>query len=89
MPALQSILSRLNTAFGEPNVDTLRDRADLFLPGKRLSAAVRALKLVPEDAARQRAWLRYLDSLPPGIHEGLRSVTHSALTTQPWPFQPI
>ena len=70
MPALQSILSRLNTAFGEPNVDTLRDRADLFLPGKRLSAA---------------AWLRYLDSLPPGIHEGLRSVTHSALTTQPRP----
>jgi hypothetical protein len=85
MPALQAIVSRLNTAFGEPNIDKIRDRADLFLPGKRLSAAVQALNLELADRPARRAWLRYLDRLPPGIHEGLRSVIYSALSTRPRP----
>jgi len=85
MPSLQSVVSRLNTAFGEPNLDKIRHRADLFLPGKRLSGAVRTLKLVLAEAPAQRAWLRYLDRLPRGIHEALRSVIYSALTTRPRP----
>ena len=73
MPALQAIVSDLNAAFAEPNLSKLRDHADLFLPGKRLSAAALALKLVLPEPRARRAWLRYLDGFPPGIHaEALR-----------------
>jgi hypothetical protein len=85
MPALQAIVSDLNAAFAEPNLSKLRDRADLFLPGKRLRAAALSLKLVLPEPRAKRAWLRYLDGLPPGIHEALRSVIYSALTTKPRP----
>src|SRR5262245_26307412 len=85
MPALQAIVSRLNSAFSEPNLDTIREHAELFLPGKKLSDAVQTLKLVLDQAPAQRAWLRFLDGLPPAIHEGLRSVAYSALTTRPRP----
>lgn len=85
MPALQAIVSDLNAAFAEPNLSKLRDHADLFLPGKRLSAAALALKLVLPEPRARRAWLRYLDGFPPGIHEALRSVIYSALTTRPRP----
>ena len=86
MPALQTILGLLNTAFSESGIDALRRRANLFAPGNQLTAAARALKLVPKDGARARAWLAYLGSLPPGIHEAVRSVLYSALTTKPRDF---
>lgn len=72
MPALQTLLTRLNR-FGDAEVLSELDPA-LFEPGKRLSDAARELGYEDEGL------LRYLDQLPVGVHEALRALIQSALT---------
>jgi len=81
MPALQTMLGRLNSLSLPDQIDDIP--ADLFSPGQELSDAVRALDPDLDDLAP------YLDLLPIGIKEALRALIYSALvreTRQPMTF---
>jgi hypothetical protein len=85
MPALQMVFGQMNSLFGEPEIRKTAQRAALFGPGKRLSSAARALEILPQGQAPRRLWLSVLDGLPPAVHETIRAVVYSALSTRPRP----
>jgi hypothetical protein len=78
---MQMMVGRLSRLFSEPDIRTLADRREVFAPGRRLSDAARTLRTAPDEIREQ--WIRFLDSMPRGIEEGLRSVMYHALSTSP------
>jgi hypothetical protein len=81
MPAMQMMVGRLNKLFSEPEIRNLAQRRDVFAAGGRLSDVARTLRTAPEEIREQ--WIHFLDSMPRGIEEALRSVMFYALSTSP------
>src|SRR5271170_3772078 len=79
MPALQSVLSDLNHAFGREQISALVKRRGEFAQGKSLDAAI----VVKRGTPLYRAWKSYLLKIPGSFQESIRSIIYYALSTTP------
>lgn len=82
MPRFQTLVGRLNTAFGEDQIKRRSESAGLFAPGKPLNAAL-AEMVATEGSDEHRAFQAYVRRIPPALQEGLRSTIYFALTSDP------
>jgi hypothetical protein len=74
-----SVVRQLNREFDPDRIDAFAKNAGAFAPGQPLD--VRALSGVPRSLGR--TFQGYLDGLPGGVRETLRSVIYYALTSSP------
>jgi hypothetical protein len=82
MPRLQTLLSRLNHAFGEDDIKRRSQSAELFAPGAPLDRAL--AEMVSEEGSEDhKAFRAYVRRIPPALREGLRSTIYCALQTSP------
>jgi len=79
MPAINATVFKLNDKFHPTNAPATAASVGLFAPGQRLQASF----VFSGDPQLKRVLQKYLDAVPSGIHEALRSVMHLALSTNP------
>jgi hypothetical protein len=80
MPAFQTVLGRLNRAFGREQIGELVKERERFRPGgSRLATGL----VVRPDMALHRPWLAYLDTLPQSMQDAICAVIWNALGTKP------
>jgi len=79
MPALQTVLGQLNTAFSRDEIDKLVEKKEMFAPGKPLAAGV----VVQSRMALFKQWSDYLNHIPMSMQEAIRSIIYYALSTKP------
>jgi len=79
MVALVSVIRQLNREFDHDRIEAFAEKAATFAPGRPLNVSV----LSDISPALARAFQGYLDSLPGGVKETLRSVIYYARTSTP------
>lgn len=79
MPALQSVLGRLNRAFSKDEIGKLASARERFAPGKALDTSL----FVKKGTTLHAAWTDYRTQLPASFQETLRSIIYHALSTKP------
>ena len=79
MVALVSIIRRLNREFDHDRIEGFAENADAFAPGQSLDVGALGDNLGYVGTAFQG----YLDSLPGGVRETLRSIIYYALKSDP------
>jgi hypothetical protein len=79
MPALQTVLGQLNTAFGRDGIAELAKHREDFAPGKPLPAEL----IVHSKMPLHDDWAKYVNSIPRSMQEALRSTIYYALSTNP------
>ena len=80
MPGLQTVLSRINRAFGTDQIADVATDRDAYAPGKPLGPPQIA---IPKDSALYQLWLEYVKQVPPSIQEAMRSIIYQALSSSP------
>jgi hypothetical protein len=73
------LVRRLNHHFDEDQIEAFACKADAFAPGTQFDASL----LAPKGSKLEIGFQSYLDNLPGGCAEILRSVIYYALTTTP------
>lgn len=79
MPGLQTVLGKLNTAFGRDGIKDMVKHRDKFEPGKPLAAGI----VVTKKAALFEFYAAYINSMPMSMQEALLAIIHHALGTAP------
>jgi hypothetical protein len=79
MPGLQTVLSKLNTAFGRENIKEMVKHRDKFEPGKPLAAGI----VVTRRAALFEFYASFINSMPKSMQEALLAIIRHALGTSP------
>ncbi|HZZ35930.1 MAG TPA: hypothetical protein VFE03_09410 [Caulobacteraceae bacterium] len=79
MPMMQMAVASLNTQFDESHIQDTAAKAGSFAPGMSLGADF----VTAPGTAVHRALQTYLAKMPPAVHETIRGVIYSALTTEP------
>lgn len=78
MPGLQTVLSRINLAFGRDQIAQVA--ADAYAPGKPLGPPETA---IPKDSPLYQLWLEYVRQVPQSIQEAMRAIIYQALSSKP------
>ena len=80
MPALQTVLGKLNQAFGtEEGLRRLVANKSLFAPDAELGSGL----IIQKDAPLFKLYQKYLDNIPGSIAATLKSVMRYALDQNP------
>jgi len=79
MPHLQTALGTLNTAFSRDNIAKLAKNRASFREGQKLGAGI----VIDSTMALHAEWIKYLDIIPGGLQEAIRSIINYALSTSP------
>lgn len=82
MPALQTVLSRLNEEFGKDGIKSLVAKREAFAPGRPIEDLETAI-LSDSEAHVYKFFRKYLEKLPKSIQEAFRSTIYYALSTKP------
>jgi hypothetical protein len=82
MPALQTVISRLNEEFGKDGIKALVAKREAFAPGTSLNEIETAL-FSDTEAHVYRFFREYIGRLPRSIQEAFRAVIYYALSTDP------
>jgi hypothetical protein len=76
MPGLQTILSKLNSAFSEDGIERMVAQRDRFAQGQSLFTGV----VVGTGMRLHDQWKAYLDRIPKSIQEAIRATIYQALS---------
>jgi hypothetical protein len=79
MPMFHSVVRHLNRQFDEDNIAGFAKNAPAFAPGRSLDVSV----LNFPNKSMSGLFQTYLNGLPSGLQEVLRSVIYHALTASP------
>lgn len=79
MPGLQTVLGKLNTAFGREGIRKMAESREKFAPGQPLAAGL----VVTREMAVFEFYAAYINALPTSMQEGLRAIIYQALGTTP------
>jgi hypothetical protein len=79
MPGLQTVLGKLNTAFGREGIRDMVKYRDKFEPGKPLAAGI----VVTRRTALYEFYAAYINAMPVSMQEALLAIIHYALGTTP------
>ena len=79
MPGLQTVLGKLNTAFGREGIKEMAEHREKFAPGQPLAAGL----VVTRKMAVYEFYAAYINALPPSMQESMRAIIYQALGTKP------
>ena len=79
MPGLQTVLGKLNTAFGREGIKKMAENREKFAPGQPLAAGIvvtREMAVFDFDAT-------FINAMPTSMQEAIRAIIYQALGTTP------
>ena len=79
MPMLQTLLGKLNKAFGEERIADLAKNKDAFAPGRPFVSGI----IVTSGMPLRKSWADYLNQIPEGIQKAIQATMYHALSTEP------
>jgi hypothetical protein len=81
MPAMQTVLTHLNDAFSDDEINETISKVEEFAVGKQFSTAIATF--LPQKSSLAKPLVSYVENLPRSLQEGIRSIIHYALSTSP------
>lgn len=79
MPGLQTVLGKLNTAFGREGIKKMAENREKFAPGQPLAAGI----VVTREMAVFDFYATFINAMPTSMQEAIRAIIYQALGTTP------